>query len=453
MIAPENRLVIWSGLVMIPCGLGFPWFPYPCAGVLAVFLLVVVVDAARASAPLRRIEVRLPEVCRMAKRRPGAVPLTVSNLGDALVDLTLRLTFPPEVRNDQDSRRVQIPASSEVSLAWPCDGMRRGRYRLISCLAQRRSRLGLWTARALLPCECELRVYPDLGRERQKVASLFLRGGSGMHRLRQVGQGREFEKLREYLPGDSYSDIHWKATAKRGRPVTKLFQVEKTQEVYVLIDASRLAARPVESGSSGLEVGLPESPPPERPREGALEYFISATLILALAAQENGDRFGLLVYSDQVKRFIRSGAGKPHFDACRQAVYDLQPEVVSPDLKELAAFIGSNLRRRALLVFLTDFDDPLTTEEFLRNMDVVARRHLVLVNILKPAGLGRLFEREARSIDEIYRALAGQMERQKIRELQRTLYRMGIQMEQLEADWLSARLISQYLSVKQRQAL
>ena len=67
------------------------------------------------------------------------------------------------------------------------------------------------------------------------------RGAFGVHAQRQVGQGREFEKLREYAPGDSYIDIHWKATAKRGRPVTKLYQVERTQEVYVIIDASRLA--------------------------------------------------------------------------------------------------------------------------------------------------------------------------------------------------------------------
>src|SRR5205823_6064500 len=86
----------------------------------------------------------------------------------------------------------------------------------------------------------------NLFNERKHVAALFLRRGQlGTHAQRQAGQGRDFEKLREYVHGDSYDEIHWKASAKRGHPVTKVFQVERTQEVYVIVDASRLSAREV----------------------------------------------------------------------------------------------------------------------------------------------------------------------------------------------------------------
>ena len=96
-----------------------------------------------------------------------------------------------------------------------------------------------------MPAQSEIRVYPNLFTERRNLAALFLhRGAFGLHAQRQVGKGREFEKLREYMPGDSFDEIHWKATAKRGRPITKVFQIERTQEVYVVIDASRLSARP-----------------------------------------------------------------------------------------------------------------------------------------------------------------------------------------------------------------
>src|SRR5207249_6090507 len=89
---------------------------------------------------------------------------------------------------------------------------------------------------------------PNLFSERKQLVALFLnRGTFGLHAQRQIGKGRDFEKLREYIPGDSFDEIHWKASAKRGRPVTKVFQIERTQEVYVIIDASRLSARSVES--------------------------------------------------------------------------------------------------------------------------------------------------------------------------------------------------------------
>src|SRR5207247_4961504 len=135
--------------------------------------------------------------------------------------------------------------------------------------------LGFWAARKSVATKSEVRVYPNLFNERKNLAALFLhRGAFGLHAQRQVGKGREFEKLREYIPGDGYDEIHWKATAKRGRPVTKVFQIERTQEVYVVIDASRLSARPVASrkldAGGSLESDEADSQPATR-----LEPFVS----------------------------------------------------------------------------------------------------------------------------------------------------------------------------------
>jgi uncharacterized protein (DUF58 family) len=89
--------------------------------------------------------------------------------------------------------------------------------------------MGFWLRRKSVALKLEIRVYPNLIGERKRLSSLFLtRGRFGIHAQRQVGQGREFEKLREYIPGDAYADIHWKATAKRAKPATKVFQVERT---------------------------------------------------------------------------------------------------------------------------------------------------------------------------------------------------------------------------------
>src|SRR5206468_11571218 len=157
------------------------------------------------------------------------------------------------------------------------------------------------------PASAGLRVYPDLHSERNEVAALFLRRSHfGTRAQRQAGQGRDFEKLREYVPGDSYDEIHWKATAKRGHPVTKVFQIERTQEVYVVLDASRLSAR------------LSGSPP-----RSALERSITAALILALAAERQSDLFGLVAFSDRILAFLRARRGKAHFDGCREALYRL----------------------------------------------------------------------------------------------------------------------------------
>jgi uncharacterized protein (DUF58 family) len=114
----------------------------------------------------------------------------------------------------------------------------------------------MWQVRRKDPVAMEVRVYPNLRRNDDLKA--LRQGVSGVHAMRQVGRGREFEKLREYMPGDGFDEIHWKATARRGRPVTKVFQVERTQEVYVVIDRSRLSGRAAGS-NTGDETTLERS--------------------------------------------------------------------------------------------------------------------------------------------------------------------------------------------------
>src|SRR2546430_17663496 len=93
--------------------------------------------------------------------------------------------------------------------------------------------------------------------------------------------------------------------------------------------------------------------------ELTLERFITAALVLGLAAEQQGDLFGLVTFTDKVGAFLRARNGKAHYNACRDAVYTLQPQIVTPDFDELATFIRLRLRRRALLIFLTSLDDPV----------------------------------------------------------------------------------------------
>ncbi len=150
------------------------------------------------------------------------------------------------------------------------------------------------------PCSPRSAFTPTCSTSGKSLAALFLhRGAFGLHAQRQVGKGRDFEKLREYVPGDSYDEIHWKATARRGRPITKVFQIERTQEVYVdRWTRSRLSARR-SSEVSRMRDGAP-------PGTSTLERFVTAALVLGLAAEQQGDLFGLLTFTDKVETFVRA---------------------------------------------------------------------------------------------------------------------------------------------------
>lgn len=441
MIVPRSRLLFWVAVGVVPfatLATALPLLMPPSIALVGLFAVLVVADAVRARGSLDGIGIELPPVVRLTKDREGAIDLRIRNEPQETRDLRLGLAFPREIRSPQQDLLTRLPGASEFSrVSWPCTATRRGRYRLDGCHIESQSPLGFWAVRAAVPAQAEIRVYPNLLTERRNLAALFLhRGHFGIHAQRQVGQGRDFEKLRDYIPGDALNEIHWKATAKRSRPVAKVFQIEKTQEVYVVLDASRLSTRPSKTDSS------------------VLERFVTAALVVGLVAEQHGDLFGLLTFSDRVRSFVRARNGKAHYGACRDALYTLHPQMVTPDFDNLCTFIRLKLRRRALLLLLTNLDDPILAESLVRHIDLIGRQHLVLVNILQPGGSRPLFsDPNIASVDELYQNLGGHIRWNALRELERVLQRRGVGFAQLEDERLATELVSQYLNVKRRQLL
>jgi uncharacterized protein (DUF58 family) len=444
MIVPRSRMLFWVAAILLP--FAFLAAVVPAAATVSLLfisglLLVVIADAISARKNLTGIGIELPAVARMSKDREAKLELRIRN--GQLRQRTLRvgLAWPREFQTPAEELDTVLPEQNEWSrLAWSCTPLKRGNYKFDQAFVEGTSPLGFWAARKIVPVQSEIRVYPNLLNDRKNLAALFLnRGVFGLHAQRQIGKGRDFEKLREYIPGDGYDEIHWKATARRGKPITKVFQIEKTQEVYVVVDASRLSARTTTETAGA---------------DSALERFVTAALVLGLAAEQQGDLFGLLTFTDKVEKFVRAKNGESHYNACRDALYTLQPKIVTPDFDELCTFVRMRLRRRALLVFLTALDDPAVAESFVRNLDLIHHQHLVLVNMLQPPGVKPLFANpDVASVDDLYRELGGHLRWHKLRELQKVLQRRGVQFSLLNNERLSAELVSQYLSIKQRQLL
>jgi uncharacterized protein (DUF58 family) len=466
MIIPTSRLLFWMAVVVLPfaalAGV------YPDATLISLVLIggmvaFALVDAVLALGRLDGIAIELPEVLRVSKDRSTILAVRIRNASQKPTRLRLGLGLPPELGPENEDVQVGLPEGNEWSqLEWRITPSRRGNYRITRAHLETGSRFGLWAVRRAIPTQGEVRVYPNLIAERKQLAALFLnRGMVGLHAQRQVGKGRDFEKLREYIAGDSYDEIHWKATAKRGIPVTKVFQIERTQEVYVIIDASRLSARQLVSSFEFGDSRSPAAsaaPQPEtrnpKPDTSVLERFLTSALILGQAAEHQGDLFGLITFADQVQTFLRARNGKEHYSACRDAIYTLEASETTPDFDEIGAFIRTRLRRRALLIFLTSLDDPVLAESFVRNMGLLAGQHLVLVNMLKPPGAEPLFSQpDVEVIDDLYRHLGGHLQWQKLRELEKVLQRRGVRFSLVENDRLTTELVTQYVGVKQRQLI
>jgi uncharacterized protein (DUF58 family) len=440
MILPASRLLLWSALTGVPLlavAGAIPGARPVVTPLLFTLLTIALADALLSRGRLQEIEVELPALVRLTETRRSTIPVGLRMPASGRPP-RLRFALAPlaALQPELDEVWVDLPEGSEnARFPWSLLPLRRGSYRPESCFLECASRLGLWDVRRRAPVASELRVYPNLLGDRRQVAAVLLRrGGLGVHAHRHVGKGRELEQLRDYVPGDGFDDIHWRATAKRGEPITKVYQMERTQEVYAVVDCSRLAAR--------LHNGEP-----------ALEGYLRAALVLALATRRFGDLYGQVLFDDRVRGFLRARAGRDHFGSCRDALYAQRTRPVAPDFFELSSFLSVRLRRRALLVLLTDLDDPAHAEGFTEAARMLSRRHLVQVIMLRPPQAQPLFSTGVNSGDEIYIRLAGHLAWHRLQELTRLLQRLGVALSLVDHSALVAEVVSRYIAVKRRQRL
>ena len=433
-------------MILVPAALAAAIGPeaFAVGLLLAVLLLAaVLLDIAFSRGLLEHLEVDAPEVIRLSKRAVGPVNLRVRSTKRIFPALRFGIALPEGIESECEHFSMQLPAvGTWYRLSWDVVPAECGKYALGACCMESSSKLGFWWVRRRIDTQSEVRVYPDLRRERRASAALFLnRGDYGGHQCRKVSKGREFEQLREYIPGDTYQDIHWKTTAKRQHPVTKVYQIERTQEIYVVIDSSRLSARRVPMPESGEMVTL-------------LERYITSAMMLAVAAEAQGDLFGLIEFGSRAHTFLKASRGKVHFDTCRNALYTLLPEEASPDFNEVVSFIRTRIRKRALVVFLTSLDDEAEAERFKENISILSRHHLTVVNMLRPDGVAPLFSgAKAGSVGELYGRLGGHVAWRKLHELDLHLRTKGVQFNLCENEKLSAELITQYMQIKQKQLI
>jgi len=454
-IVPNTKLILLAAVTFLPVSILVAVMPVatgPGVGLLAVLVIVAAADAAVSRDRLTGVRVSLPEVVRVSAGRDGQMTLSIENKDIRLKQLRLGLAFPRQIYSPNQDLVTELPAETAGSLIyWPFKAFKQGLYYLDNCYLETPSRFGLWALRRVEVTRAEFRVYPDLRRERKKLTGLFVNRGVGIHAQRQVGKGKEFEQLREYLPGDSYEDIHWKATARRGQPITKVYQIERTQQIYVIVDGSRLSARNSDPmGNTPSSAGQAD----DSQYTTILERFAAAALVMGLAADRQGDVFGLLAFDDRVRKFVRAKNGRAHYDVCRDALYALQARSVTPDFEELFSFIATKIRRRALLIFLTNLDDPVLAESFTAHIDIISRKHLILVNMLKPNGAEPLFSNPSvDSTNDIFQKLGGHILWRHLRATEKFLHRHGIGFYLLQNENLCNDLVTRYLTVKRRQVL
>ena len=371
---------------------------------------------------------------------PARVALELRNETDHTLDLEVVDDAPVELTSQSGRSLLSLSPGEQKTAEYDVVPSRRGDVVVGKAWLRMRTPWALAERWLTADIGQAVRVYPDLiGARQQSLLLLRSRQVSlERRRARGVGRGREFESLRDYQPGDELRDIAWPATARRGKPITRIFQPERSQAVWILVDGGRLL----------------------RARVGArtkLDLLVDAALALAQVVEGAGDRVGLLTYGRTLHQRIAPARGAPHLRGIFEALATVPAERAEADHAAAAAAVMSAQKQRALIVWLTELAETAGVPEVVEHATTLSPRHLVLFGVMKPSDVAAAAAAAPHSGDEMYRMLAAQETLDRRDVLLRGLTHRGAHVVELDVGLdqhqPTAMLIDQYLQIKERSLI
>jgi uncharacterized protein (DUF58 family) len=410
--------------------------------------------------------------------QPLQIPLALSGSGRRLPRGEVRVAIMPAtaeseaaIRIESDPQWLKLDQSSKAAAnsasakaahinLWPWSPqialLRRGLWPGLRIGVEQSSAIGIWRLRRWFDLTGQLRIEPDLRSGRREIlSSPIYRMLVASRQTPWTGHGRDFERLREYQPGDMYSEIGWKSTARRGVPVTRLFQWEQKQEVYFVVDQSRASALaldlPAANGSADNEK---KSLPSRTPRR-MLDLAVETALIGATVALELGDDFGLVTYADEPKSWLRVGSGQAQFHRFRELLLNVEPLPTTADYETLFSELRMRLRRRAYLLLLADLTERSVSDPLSRAVGRFRSSHALLMTSILPAHARPAFSpgEDLQTDQDVYAALAGEKENQRLSAFSRRLRQLDVQLRYVSAETFLRTAVEGYLKSKREQRL
>src|SRR5690606_10686106 len=325
--------------------------------------------------------------------------------------------------------RLRVAAGGWGGQRYAIRPVRRGELRFDAVSVRMTSRLGLWQAQHRIALESTVRVYPNFAAltKYALLATDNRLSQIGVLQRRRRGEGLDFHQLREYREGDSPRQIDWKATARMRKLVSREYQDERDQQVVLLLDCGR-------------RMGA---------QDGELAHFdhaLNAALLLAYVSLRQGDAVGLMTMAGPAP-WLPPRKSRATIDLLLNAVYDLQPTLSATDYYVAAMELMKRLRKRALIVIVTNMrdedDDSITPA-----LRLLQQRHLVVLASLREASLGRVLHAPVEALDDaLTHAATADYLRQRDRAFQR-IATAGAQCFDVEPQQLPITLVNRYLDIK-----
>ncbi|MFP4293688.1 MAG: DUF58 domain-containing protein [Cyclobacteriaceae bacterium] len=423
-----------AGLVLLfVLGFSFPWLFGVARVGFVVFVLLIVADLLLLYNVNKGISGHRITPERMSNGDDNPLRIHVANHYRFAAALHILDELPEQFQKRDFDVRLKLSAAQSHTFDYRLRPVKRGVYQFGTLNVYASSPIGLFRRRFCFSEDKAVPVYPSFiqMRKYELLAISSHLSELGIKRMRRLGHNREFEQIQEYVAGDDFRTINWKATARRGGLMVNKYQDERSQQVYALIDKGRTMKMPF----AGMSL---------------LDYAINASLVVSNIAIRKEDKAGLITFQHKVQQVIPASRRGSQMNLIMEALYAQKTAYKESNFEELYVQLRRQIAQRSLLLLFSNFETLSSLERQLPYLRRTAARHVLVVIFFKNTELYQLLGKEVENIQDVYQKTVAEKFAMEKKVMVDALQNHGIHAVLTTPQQLSVDTINKYLELKAR---
>ncbi len=429
----SKRFYILFAIITVIVGCGYLATPLFIMGLIMMAALVIaaVIDFIK----LRRGMVKAVRECqpRWSNGDNNEVEICVKSTFSEPVSIEVIDEIPPEFQIRDFSRRMRLAAGGSQSLSYQICPKERGEYHFGNVIAIVSTNIGLALRRFVCGKQTTARVYPAFfALKSYELATIRTNNiEAGVKRIRRIGNATEFSQIKDYVPDDDYRRINWKASARRHQLMVNVYEEEKAQHVYNIIDKGRVMQQTFNHMT-------------------LLDHSVNAALALSHIAMKKDDNVGLMTFDNKSGTFLPSTHNRSQMNRILETLYNIKTDFLESDFSELNSFINKNINKRSLIILYTNFFSIDALKRQLAFLKSISQRHRLLVVLFEDSEQNEFIKTNPHTEEEFFQHVIAEKYAFDKTLILNILQRNGILALLTEPKNLSINVINKYIDIKAR---
>lgn len=430
-----NRFFFGLSLLVTGLVLSYPFpFLFPFAKTACILFTVVVIgDVILLFNGTIIVDIRRKTASLLSLGDQNTITLSFLNKSNLRLNATITDELPEQLQLRNFVQKTELQPNVVNEQTYTVRPLTRGEYIFGSVHVFIRSVVGLISRRMSSEQNLALPVYPSIIQMKKYEIKTFARTATeyGVKKVRRIGHSYEFEHIKQYNRGDDYRSINWKATSRRAHLMVNQYEDEKSQQVYCIIDKSRVMHMPF----NGLSL---------------FDHAVNSSLVISNIVLGKQDKAGLITFAEAPKSVVKAERSKSQLTKIIQTLYREKEGAVEANYERLYMTIRKVINGRCLLFLYTNFESTYALHRVLPQLRKLNDQHLLVVIFFENTEITAHASKNVDTLEGIYsQATAENYILTKV-QLVQELKQHGIMSVLTTPEELTVSTINKYLELKSR---